>query len=139
VNALRLRLDRDLQAPALARAAVRAFAEGCAIAAAQASTLALLVSELVSNAVLHSDAPLESEIVVHARALDEGVVRVEVVDAGSGFTAIPRDPMRSNGGYGLLLVGEQANRWGVDREGGTRVWFELDSPSSHIRAAAVRR
>lgn len=50
-----------------------------------------------------------------------------MTDGGSGFTATPRDPSRVTGGYGLFLVAQEANRWGVDREGGTRVWFELTS------------
>jgi anti-sigma regulatory factor (Ser/Thr protein kinase) len=130
-SSLRLDLERDPQAPSLARAAVRAFTEGSAIASVQTSTLTLLVSELVSNAVLHSDAPPASGIVVRASVPEQGVVRVEVIDAGSGFAVIPRDRVKSTGGgYGLFLVDEQASRWGVDREGGTRVWFELSSPSS---------
>jgi anti-sigma regulatory factor (Ser/Thr protein kinase) len=123
--ALLLDLDRDPRAPSLARAAVAGFCERGELDGEQASTLALLVSELVSNAVMHSQAPPASGILLRVCALDEGGVRVEVIDRGSGFTAIPRDPARSDGGYGLFLVDRQASRWGVDRVGGTRVWFEL--------------
>ncbi len=125
--ALRLRLERDARAPSLARAAVRAFSGESDIAAPDVDTLALLVSELVSNAVLHSDAPPASTILVRARMLEHGTVRVEVIDAGSGFDAVRRDAVRSTGGYGLFLVDEQASRWGLDREGGTRAWFELET------------
>jgi hypothetical protein len=59
---LRLDLDRDPQAPSLARAAVAGFCERDELDGTQASTLALLVSELVSNAVLHSQAPPASGI-----------------------------------------------------------------------------
>jgi anti-sigma regulatory factor (Ser/Thr protein kinase) len=124
-SALRMSLDRDPQAPSLARQAVAGFTERSEIAATELATLALLVSELVSNAVLHSDAPPASGIQLCARQLEEGAVRVEVIDHGSGFTATPRDPTRPIGGFGLYLVEKQATRWGVDREGGTRVWFEL--------------
>ena len=82
----------------------------------------------MSNAVLHSDAPPASGILLCAQLLDRGTVRVEVIDRGSGFTARPRDPAASHGGYGLYLVDKQATRWGVDREGGTRVWFEIANP-----------
>ncbi|MCW3020146.1 MAG: hypothetical protein JWN10_2454, partial [Solirubrobacterales bacterium] len=89
-------------------------------------TLTLLVSELVSNAVLHSDAPPASGIVLRAHLLEADAIRVEVIDRGTGFTATPRDDGRPpGGGYGLFLVEQQATRWGVDCEGGTRVWFEL--------------
>jgi anti-sigma regulatory factor (Ser/Thr protein kinase) len=123
--ALRMSLERDPQAPSLARRAVAGFTEKSEISADELATLTLLVSELVSNAVLHSDAPSASDILLQAKLLDEGAVRVEVIDHGSGFTAAPRDPAQAVGGFGLYLVDKQATRWGVDREGGTRVWFEL--------------
>jgi anti-sigma regulatory factor (Ser/Thr protein kinase) len=124
---LRVSLQRDPQAPSLARAAVADFTEKSKLAAAELDKLTLLVSELVSNAVLHSDAPPASGILLCARLLGRGAVRVEVIDCGSGFTAAPRDPSRLAGGYGLFLVAKEAHRWGVDREGGTRVWFEIRS------------
>lgn len=124
-SVLKLTLPRDVHAPSKARAAVAGFTRHSEIGAAGLSTLALLVSELVSNAVLHSDAPAASAIELSARLLDGTSVRVEVVDEGSGFTVTPRDPSRIDGGYGLFLVDRQATRWGVDRKGGTRVWFEI--------------
>jgi anti-sigma regulatory factor (Ser/Thr protein kinase) len=128
VRTMRISLERDPQAPSLARAAVAGFTEKSEIAPTDLATLTLLVSEVVSNAVLHSDAPPASNILLCARLLDQGAVRIEVTDQGSGFTAIPRDPAWPKGGYGLYLVEKQATRWGVDREGGTRVWFEIASP-----------
>jgi anti-sigma regulatory factor (Ser/Thr protein kinase) len=125
---LRVRLRRDPQAPSRARAAVARFAESSELSRLL-DALTLLVSELVSNAVQHSDAPASSEILLCARVLGRDTARVEVVDCGSGFTAVPRDPSRTPGGYGLLLVAQQASRWGVDRAGGTRVWFEVESAS----------
>ena len=127
---LRVSLQRDPLAPSLARAAVADFTEKTKIAPSELDTLTLLVSELVSNAVLHSDAPAASGILLCARLLGQGVIRVEVIDRGGGSTAAPRDPSRQTGGYGLFLVAREAHRWGVDREGGTRVWFEIRSPQS---------
>lgn len=124
---MRISLGRDPQAPSLARAALTGFIEQSELAS-ELGTLTLLVSELVSNAVLHSDAPPASGIVLRAHLLEPDAVRVEVIDCGSGFTAAPRDPARAHGGYGLYLVEQQATRWGVDRDGGTRVWFELGRP-----------
>jgi anti-sigma regulatory factor (Ser/Thr protein kinase) len=123
-----MRLDRDPMAPSVARAAVAGFTEWAEISPSELDTLALLVSELVSNAVLHSDAPLASEIILRARVLDEGAVRVEVIDRGSGFSVTPRDATQPLGGFGLYLVEKQATRWGVDHECGTCVWFELGRP-----------
>ncbi len=128
--ALRISLERDLQAPSLARAAVAGFTEKSELPQASMATLVLLVSELVSNAVVHSDAPPTSDIELRARLIGQGAVRVEVADQGSGFTVIPRDPAQLKGGYGLYLVDRQAARWGVERKGGTCVWFEISEESS---------
>lgn len=121
-----MKLERDPQAPSLARAAVRGFSEQRRMSPEALATLALLVSELVSNAVLHSDAPASSEIRLRAQLLDADAVRVEVTDQGSGFHATPRGPDRP-GGYGLFLVDRQASRWGIELRRGTCVWFELAS------------
>lgn len=125
---LRVILERDPQAPSLARAAVSRFSEEGKILSENLETLTLLVSELVSNAVIHSQAPPPSEILLYASLLDRDAIRVEVIDQGDGFITIPHDPDQPSGGYGLYLLDRQATRWGVDQVGGTRVWFEMAQP-----------
>lgn len=132
-------LERDPLAPALARAAVTDFSRERDLSNADLETLALLVSEVVSNAVVHSDAPPASEIHLCARVVGPDAIRIEVTDQGSGFTAVPRDPERVEGGYGLFLVDSQAASWGIDRRCGTRVWFEVESPAGISRSAARGR
>ena len=88
----------------------------------QLETVRLLVSEVVTNAVRHggSRAPVE----IHASWNSE--IRIEVVDHGRGFIPAPRDRAPDEpGGFGLLLVGRLADRWGVERDDATRVWFVL--------------
>jgi anti-sigma regulatory factor (Ser/Thr protein kinase) len=134
---LHLSLEREPHAPSLARAALASFSERAEIRPDDLDTLSLLVSELVSNAVLHSDAPPSSGIALCARVLSRRAVRVEVIDRGSGFAATTRDPAQPIGGFGLFLVDKQATRWGVDREGGTRVWFELAAPVAPTHESQV--
>ncbi len=124
-RALRISLEQAPQAPALARAAVAGFSDGSDIEPPRLATLLLLVSEVVTNVVIHASAPLRAEISLCVRLTDAGAVRVEVTDGGEGFTPRSRDPSRPGGGYGLYLVEQEALNWGVDRQGGTRVWFEL--------------
>lgn len=121
---LQLELERDVEAPAIARAAVTGICEGAAIEQSACFTIVLLVSELVTNAVLHSEAPCEAPIGL-TLALAEDVVRVTVTDKGHGFTPMPRDPSSRQGGYGLYLLEKSATRWGVYSLGETCVWFEL--------------
>lgn len=124
-SGLHITLEQTDHAPALARAAITGFSAGREIAPGRFATLLLLVSEVVTNAVIHSAAPAPNEIILCACVTDGGAIRVEVIDRGGGFTPIPRDPDQPGGGYGLFLVERVAEHWGVDRQGGTRVWFEL--------------
>jgi anti-sigma regulatory factor (Ser/Thr protein kinase) len=81
----------------------------------------VLVSELVTNAVLHAEPPIELGI-----DLRGGRVRITVVD-GSPTIPEPQDPDQSaTSGRGLLLVDALSASWGwqlADR--GKCVWFEL--------------
>jgi len=84
----------------------------------------LLVTELVANAVRHVETSGEIGMQVKLRC---GLLHVEVVDPGTGFVPRARTPDSPlGGGWGLHLVGELSDRWGVDNAGPTRVWFEID-------------
>ena len=86
----------------------------------------LLVSELVTNSVRHSDISA-SDVVGLDVSVDRDRIYVQVCDSGAGFDPRPRQPGQSKaGGWGLYLVERLANRWGVLRNGMTRVWFEID-------------
>jgi anti-sigma regulatory factor (Ser/Thr protein kinase) len=92
----------------------------------------LLVSELVTNAVRHANLA-KGDVIVLVIDLADDALRVEVHDPGGGFvpSAPSPDPARPSG-WGLYLVAELADRWGVDSDERTLVWFELDR-----RAAAA--
>lgn len=87
----------------------------------------LLTSELVTNAVLHSDSrePGGKVTVVVSRLGDW--LRVEVSDAGSARSApTVKQAAGACGGHGLLLVDTLAHEWGYcTAEGRTTVWFSL--------------
>ncbi len=97
------------------------------------STLALLVSELVNNAVRHGGAGREDLIELELRKI-EGGVGVSVTDPGPGFVPSEREaPLEEPGGWGLVLVDQMAERWGVVNDGRTRVWFELSTAGGQAR------
>jgi anti-sigma regulatory factor (Ser/Thr protein kinase) len=124
-----MRLERDLAATPEAAAEARNALDvipPAGFPAGRQSDVRLLVSELVTNAVRHGElAPGDViRLVVDA---DADVLRVEVHDPGGGFVPVEPapDPTRPSG-WGLFLVAELADRWGVECDGTTRVWFELD-------------
>ena len=84
-------------------------------------TLALLVSEVVTNALLHGTGEVQVRVLGEASRL-----RVEVSD-GSDVMPVRRDSEAdAEGGRGLALVDALSARWGADpRAGGKTVWFEL--------------
>jgi anti-sigma regulatory factor (Ser/Thr protein kinase) len=121
-----LRLVVDVQAPALARAAV-ADRLSDAVTKSVLAAAQLVVSELVTNGVRHSGASAGETLTVRL-ALSAGMVRLEVEDPGGDGAVAPRQPdLDGGGGRGLNLVQAMSERWGVERVagGGTRVWAQL--------------
>jgi signal transduction histidine kinase len=117
---LTLTLARDRTAAAVARRELAALALPGGQDTARAT--ALLATELINNAVLHGGGQ-EIEIVV---AQAGRRVRLEVRDAGDGFDPAQRTERDDPGGWGLAIVDQMADDWGV-YEGSTHVWFELSA------------
>jgi anti-sigma regulatory factor (Ser/Thr protein kinase) len=91
-------------------------------------TVVLLLSELVTNSVLHSRSAHTDGRVTIAITHSRTVVFVEVTDDGSEImpSLRPADG-RGEHGYGLQLVEASAARWGCSRNGteSTTCWFEV--------------
>ena len=97
----------------------------------------LLVSELVTNSVRHVPTGMTDDIVI-VIVRDEARLRVEVRDRGPGFAFRRRVPGQDPGsGWGLHMLSTIASRWGVETDGGARVWFELDDVADRVGHAAV--
>lgn len=95
----------------------------------QADYAVLLVSELVANAVRHSDSRLPRGQVTVTVARRSGTLHVDVIDAGSA-TSSPRVQVGTDTemctGRGLWLVQELAVAWGWhESKAGRVVWFQL--------------
>ena len=115
-----LELPASPMSPREARAFVRDLLSTDDVALV--ASVELLVSELVTNAVVHAaSAP---RIEVH---LGRESVRVAVRDDDPVLPAQRVPDAERPGGRGLHLVERIANRWGADpSDGGKVVWFEID-------------
>jgi len=81
----------------------------------------LLVSELVTNAVVHAGS--EAEVVVQ---LTPTVVRVEVLDRSSEMPVVREAAPEDLSGRGLSLVQTYSGAWGIrPLPHGKAVWFEV--------------
>ena len=123
-NRIEMELPAGPDAAAAARNALLALGGG--VGEEVLNDARLLVSELVTNSVRHSDAGKRATVQMQV-LVSESTLHIEVADGGKGFEPKPRDADRTRpGGWGLYLVDQLADRWGVATDRLTRVWFEMD-------------
>jgi anti-sigma regulatory factor (Ser/Thr protein kinase) len=86
------------------------------------STVELLTSEVVTNAIVHARSG--PHLVVE---FDDHVVRVAVRDTSPDIPVRKLGRLDDLSGRGVIIVEELASAWGVERErgGAKRVWFEV--------------
>ncbi|MCZ2526030.1 SpoIIE family protein phosphatase [Streptomyces sp. HB2AG] len=88
-----------------------------------AFTTELVVSELVTNAIRYGSPP------VRLRLIRDGVLVCEVSDGSSTAPHLRRARTYDEGGRGLLLVAQFAQRWGTRHtQGGKTIWAEIALP-----------
>ncbi|MER5731588.1 ATP-binding protein [Streptomyces sp. NPDC002138] len=107
-----------------ARRWARSRLAGCGVGEDEplAEVLVLLISELVTNAVVHTGCPAVLRMLFGGPG-----VRVEVADASDRPPAPRHAEGDDTNGRGLELVDGLADRWGWQREGaGKRIWCEID-------------
>ena len=107
--------------------AARAFLSDALLAWDQeghADTAALLVSELVTNAIVHGRSAVQLRV-----AMLDSTIRVEVNDTSVQSPCLAPSSPSEPGNYGLPLVDSLADQWGYEviPGQGKRVWFELQA------------
>jgi len=114
-------LPKDLESAACARRVLdRLAGELDPLVLANAR---LLVTELVANAVEHVDEEGKIDLDI---STGPGLLRVGVTDPGCGFAPQRRRPdSPADSGWGLHFVDQLADRWAVEIDTRSHVWFEL--------------
>jgi anti-sigma regulatory factor (Ser/Thr protein kinase) len=108
--------------------AARGFPTNCLSDCVAADDAVTCLSELATNAVLHSNSRLPGgSFAVRAGRSHLGRVHVEVTDQGGPWT--PAAVPDSQHGRGLLIVASLAADWGITGHDDSRTaWFEMECP-----------
>ncbi|SOD61756.1 Anti-sigma regulatory factor (Ser/Thr protein kinase) [Streptomyces zhaozhouensis] len=122
---------------AVARRRVRHQLYGWGLPSTTCDNALLIVSELVTNAILHTQSSQVRCLLWSSGQL----LRIEVADEGPGlFRVRPRAAdSEAENGRGLLLLDALALRWGVvapDQRAGCTVWAELTAAAQQSAPAA---
>ena len=114
------KIEPEPEGPAKAR---RIIAEELAsrVPASVLDDVTLMVSELVTNGIVHGSVKSEDPVVLDL--LVNGHIRCRVLDHGQGFAGGGR--RQGPGGWGLQVVEQLSDRWGMQYSPQqTEVWFE---------------
>ena len=117
-------LDPDLRNAGVARRFVDAALEGWGLAEVS-EVVKLLVSELVTNAIVHARTQVDVAV-----KLTPGAARVEVSDRSETAPEARAVTTEDESGRGLGFVETLARAWGVHPRpgGGKTIWFEVERP-----------
>jgi len=121
-------LDADADAPTRARRAAADALDGWP--SDRRDAVLLVISELVTNAVRYGSCDRRDRVSLAIRRRGGATTRVEVVDSRARGGVVEEAARRGGAqrsGWGLPIVAELTDRWGVERgPGRTCVWCEID-------------
>jgi anti-sigma regulatory factor (Ser/Thr protein kinase) len=123
--------SRSFPATAAQAGAARRFLAAILDGSPAAADAVLCLSELATNAIVHSDSGRPGGTFTVAVRLGQGSLWVEVRDQGGLWRrGGPSEGEHSTDtrGRGLLIVGRTAREWGCEgvSETGWTIWFALD-------------
>ena len=123
-------VERSLELGPTAPAAARRLVGDISLDEDARAKLELILSELVTNSVVHAAEYNAAELSVRLRRERERV-RGEVCGDGPEFEWAPHDPnLEEPGGLGLMIVDELSESWGIRHNSQVCVWFECDASGS---------
>jgi anti-sigma regulatory factor (Ser/Thr protein kinase) len=130
-------IEPDPARVAVVREWARERLSAAGVRADSIDVLVLLVSECVTNAILHAEPPL-----VLSLDVDADRTRVEVRDGTRHEPELRHPAPTEQSGRGVMIVDRLSSRWGTlshdepDDDGPVKtVWFELEHPADAVARA----
>jgi anti-sigma regulatory factor (Ser/Thr protein kinase) len=123
---LEVSLAQNREAPRRARDHLGLFLDAHSYDAQVRDEARLIVTELVTNAVVHAVEPITLEVAVRDTTL-----RLAVRDGDDRTAVIAAGQANGDGmtGRGLAIIEAFSHRWGVrSHRGGKSVWAEIHAP-----------
>ncbi|MEW9518287.1 ATP-binding protein [Streptomyces tubercidicus] len=119
-------LPETVRAPGTARQLLESVLADWLICSKCADSAQLLVSELVTNAVMHGCGPVQLSVTREWSSGEPCSLRIAVTDASPEPARRRQTASSDERGRGLAIVDMLADRWGQDVLGaGKRIWFEV--------------
>jgi anti-sigma regulatory factor (Ser/Thr protein kinase) len=137
VTAVPWQLNPTPQSVGRVRRAVSTAAERAGAEPGSVALAALLVSEVVTNVVLHARTPYTVSVSGPEESGSRGRLRVAVSDRSAAMPSSRRHTPEATTGRGLRLLGSLAADHGVDIDqagSGKTVWFEVPLREDDFRA-----
>lgn len=120
INEAKARLGANLRTPALARRFVKRALERWGVRS-EIQLVELLVSELVTNSIVHARSDVEVSVMVAS-----DLARVAVFDSSLEPPVRRLERPDAASGRGLLMLDALSSAWGIDfTSRGKSVWFEI--------------
>lgn len=140
-NQFKLEIPALSENEAFARQVICAFAAQLDPTLEELSDLRVVVSEAVTNCVVHAYKGVEGTIQISVRVSSKGILKVKIRDHGCGMADIERcmqplyttDPEGERGGMGLPIMRSLSQKFSVSSKlgKGTVISFEMHFGGSH--------
>lgn len=140
INRMKLEFDATSQNEAFARMAVSVFAASLDPTLEEISDLRVVVSEAVTNAVVHAYKNRGGKIVITAVLYDDRRMKLKIQDKGCGILELERcleplyttDPSGERGGMGFPIMKAMSQKFRVKTAvgEGTTLYIELQFKDS---------
>lgn len=135
INRMKLEFDAISQNEAFARQTLCAFAAGLDPTLEEISDLRVIISEAVTNCVVHAYKNTSGKVEISAKLYDDRTMKIRIKDKGCGIEDIEKcmeplyttDPTGERGGMGFAIMQAMSEKFKVSSKpgAGTALYIEI--------------